>query len=193
MHVRPSSMRSRGLLGGRYHCGVQRSSTQPGADRVARPLVEAMLLAAVGALGCNPPPPDGCGHGHVELSLDPARSDFPPLADGREVPVFIPPQGGIFTELDLTVRGLSVEDITMVEVTFDASDGERLADQRYPGHAVPLLCFDDAAHVPRMPVRFAEHRPLETLDGIEGELMLRVQASDGHARGWHVVLRVTEY
>jgi hypothetical protein len=154
-----------------------------------------MFLAIVATLGCTSPPTEDCGHGSVELLLDPARTGFPALDDGGDVPVFIPPQGGIFTELDLTVRGVAVEDITRVRLTIDSTQGERLADQLYPGHGVPLLCIGDAtAYVPRLPVRFAEGLVLEALDALAGELVLRVEeADDEHVRSWDVVLRVTGY
>jgi hypothetical protein len=155
----------------------------------------ALILGAAVALACNPAPSDGCGHGTVELSLDPARIGFPALDDGGEVPVFIPPQGGIFSELDLTVRGVAVEDITMVQVTIDSTQGERVADQVYPEGAVPLLCLgDDTAYVPRMPVRFAEGLVLDELDDVRGDLVLRIEESgETHERSWSVVLRVTGY
>jgi hypothetical protein len=155
----------------------------------------ALILGAAAALGCNPPPSDGCGHGPVDLSIDPARIGFPALDDGGEVPVFIPPQGGIFTELDLTVRGVAVADISMVQVTIDSTQGERVADQVYPGGAVPLLCIgDDTAYVPRMPIRFAEGLVLEELDDVRGDLVLRIEESgETHERSWSVVLRVTGY
>jgi hypothetical protein len=153
-----------------------------------------MLLAAAAALGCNRPPADGCGHGSVDLELDPGRG-FDPLSEDGDVPVFIPPQAGIFTELDLVVRGIAVEAIEQVQVTIDSDDGDRVADQSYPGFAVPLLCDGNGtAYAPRMPVRFAEGLVLEELEGVQGELALVVSTSrTDHARQWAVRLRVTGY
>jgi hypothetical protein len=171
------------------------SHGRPGSLQPAGARARSCLLLAALPLGCNPPPTEGCGHGEIELALDPARGGFPPLSEGGEVPVFIPPQGGIFTELDLVTRGIAVETITFVQVTIDSDAGERVAEQPYPGYAVPLLCIgDDTAYVPRMPVRFAEGLVLEALEGVEGELELVLEASGAeHTRRWSVVLRVTGY
>ena len=154
-----------------------------------------ILLATVPLLGCSPTSTDGCTEGPVVLELDPARSGFPSLADGGEVPVFIPPQGGIFTELDLSIRGVAIDDIERVHVTIDSEADERLADQLYPGFAVPLLCDGNGtAFVPRMPVRFDEGLVLESLDGVVGELALVVAtARVEHERQFDVRLRVTGY
>src|SRR5690606_28945999 len=71
--------------------------------------------------GCpSAPPPEPCeGEGDPVLTLA-NRGGGPVLADGVEVDVFPPPQGGVFTELDVVIENLAMSELDYLRVTVDA-------------------------------------------------------------------------
>jgi hypothetical protein len=156
-----------------------------------------VALTVLGACaGCAEPPEEGdCGSGEVELALDPDRPGFPELVDGAEVPVFIPPQTGVFTELDVHMHGIAVDDVLELRVTVDPPTGDLLASQMYQGAALPLFCLPGGdILLRRMPVAFADAVVLDELEGVQAELALTVFTRTGdHDRTWNVVLRVSEF
>lgn len=154
----------------------------------------ALTLALAG--GCaDVPPDDPCGQGDVELLLDPDRPGFPRLEDGGRVPVFLPPQGGVFTELDVIMHGIAIEDVLRIRVTIDPPTGDLLATQMYQSVGLPMLCLPEGdISIRRLPVGFADGVLLEELDGVEAELAFKVFTTDGEPeRTWDVVLGVTEF
>jgi hypothetical protein len=163
---------------------------------VFRPGLALCLLAAT---GCPEPEPDltGCPAAGVEPSIvaRPNRLDTSPLADGSSVPVFPPPQGGVFTELDIELAGIAAEDLEELRVeVLDPANSEIIAAQLYFGDGLPLTCNDDGVLVVRnLPVGFNDSTDLAELDQVGVMLSLRVvTAEETLAESWSVVLVVTD-
>lgn len=147
--------------------------------------------------GCpSPPPPEPCeGEGDPVLTLA-NRGGGPVLADGVEVDVFPPPQGGVFTELDVVIENLAMSELDYLRVTVDAvATGESLAFVRFFGEGVPLLCTEqDELVVDYLPVGFMESVRLDDLDGVRATVTGALETTRGEFTTSHdVVLRVTDY
>lgn len=153
-------------------------------------------LAAVLVLTACPSEPDGpcAGGGTLDVSAQPNRLDTAPIDDGSQLPVFPPPQGGVFTELDVAVSGVASEQIERVAVRVDDESGAALALQEYNGAGLPWMCQpDDTAVVFGLPVGFDLSVQLAALDGVDAELTLTVDgAGQSLEQRWSVVLRQTE-
>lgn len=161
--------------------------------------MRALALASILLTGCPAPAPSGpCGtdDGDPVLSLG-NRGGGPLLVDGAEVEIFLPPQGGVFTELDVTIDGLAQSDLESLHIVFEDRDaGEPLADVRYVGEVLPLLCTeeDDALVVQRMPIGFTDPVVLADLDGVAATVTGTLETSRGDfGVGYEVVLRAVEY
>lgn len=156
-------------------------------------LIGASLLA-----GCPEPEPEGpCANepGDPVLVIT-NRGGGPEIVDGAEVEVFPPPQGGVFTELDVTIDGLDPEDLERLVVTLVSPDtGRVFADVTYLGDVIPLRCTeDDVLVVQYMPVGFIDPVVLEDLDGLPATLTGTLVTARGEFASAHaVVLRVTDY
>jgi hypothetical protein len=161
------------------------------------PHAAALVLAAALA-GCPEPEPSGpCGpeDGDPVLTLA-NRGGGPRLADGVEVEIFLPPQGGVFTELDVTLEGLAQSELESLHIVVEDRDtGEPLADVRYLGSVIPLLCTeDDVLEVQYMPVGFTDPVVLAELDGVEATVTGTLETTRGDfSVGYDVVLRAVEY
>jgi hypothetical protein len=156
------------------------------------------LVSVLGGLaGCPGPESDPCDNdGEPELTLA-NRGGGTVLADGVEVEIFLPPQGGVFTELDVAIDGLAADDLEHLHVVFEARDtGESLADVRYIGNLIPLLCTeeDDVLVVLRMPVGFTDPVVLAELDGVETTVTGTLETTRGDFSMMHdVVLHAVDY
>lgn len=170
------------------------------ARAAARPRTAASLLALAAALlaGCPEPQPSGpCGpeDGDPVLTLA-NRGGGPRLADGVDVEIFLPPQGGVFTELDVTIDGLDQSELDTLHVLVEArATGAPLADIRYVGSVIPLLCTDDdVLAVQYMPVGFTDPVSIDALDGVEATVTGTLETTRGDFSVAHdVVLRAVEY
>lgn len=159
----------------------------------------ALAFASVLLAGCPAPAPSGpCGtdDGDPVLTLG-NRGGGPLLTDGADVEIFLPPQGGVFTELDVTIEGLSQSDLEYLHIVFEDRDGgEPLADVRYVGEVLPLLCTedDDALVVQKMPVGFTDPVVLADLDGVAATVAGTLETSRGDfSVAYDVVLQAVEY
>jgi hypothetical protein len=159
----------------------------------------ALVFVPVSLAGCPAPAPSGpCGteDGEPELTLG-KRGGGPLLADGADVEIFVPPQLGVFTELDVTLDGLAQTDLESLNITFEDRDtGRSLADVRYLGSAIPFLCTedDDTLVVQYMPVGFTDPVVLADLDGVAATVTGTLETSRGDsAIAYDVVLRAVEY
>jgi hypothetical protein len=170
-----------------------------GADR--RAAVLALVLVPAGLGGCPAPAPSGqCGNEDGDPVLTLAnRKSGPVLADGVEVEIFVPTQGGVFTELDITIDGLAASDLDHLHIVFeDRGTGEPLADVRYLGEVIPLVCSgeedDDVLVVQSMPVGFTDPVVLADLDGVEATVTGTLETSRGDfGVTYDVVLRAVDY
>lgn len=161
--------------------------------------MRALALASALLAGCPAPPPSGpCGtdDGDPALTLG-NRGGGPVLADGADVEIFLPPQGGVFTELDVTIERLAQSDLEYLHIVFEDRDtSEPLADVRYVGEVLPLLCTedDDTLVVQRMPVGFTDPVVLADLDGVAATVTGTLETSRGDfGVEYDVVLRAVEY
>ena len=170
-----------------------KASSTPGAA------VLALALASAALTGCPNPASSGpCGDeaGDPVLTLA-NRGDGPVLSDGAEVEIFLPPQGGVFTELDVAIDGLAHERLEYLRIRFDdRATGESLADIRYLGDAIPLLCEedDDALVIQYMPVGFTDPVVLADLDGVQAAVTGTLETNRGDFSVTHgVVLVAVDY
>jgi hypothetical protein len=155
-------------------------------------------LGASSLAGCPEPQPAGpCGReqGDPVLTLT-NRGDGPALADGVEVEVFPPPQGGVFTELDVTIDGLDARELEFLRIDIVAiATGEPLSTVSYFGDAIPLRCTEDGVLVvDYLPVAFMDGVQLAALDGVQATLTGTLDTTRGDfSVAFDVVLRATDY
>lgn len=158
----------------------------------------ALALVPVLLAGCPAGPSGPCDteDGNPVLTLA-NRGGGPRLVDGADVEIFLPPQGGVFTELDVTIDGLAQRDLDYLHIVFEDRDtGERLADVRYLGEVLPLLCTEegDALVVQYMPVGFTDPVVLAELDGVVATVTGTLETSRGDVSvAYDVTLRAVEY
>ena len=153
-------------------------------------------MTALLLTGC---PGDGgddgpCGaDGDVSATAQPNRLDTSPIADGSEIPVFPPPQGGVFTELDVRIDGAPMEDLELIRVFIADDAGQQLANVQYQADGIPLMCDeDDTLVVFNLPVGFDLSVMLPELDGMPATMMLGVDTVAGtFEETWSITLRVT--
>lgn len=128
----------------------------------------SILAIALIATGCPEPDTDETceaqGEPTVELSR---RNRDEPLVDGAELDTFFAVQGGIFTEIDVRVAGLSEPDVQRLQFRIaDRNSGELLAEAIYSGSQLPWSCAPDPALVVEdTPVGFAGIVDLAELEG----------------------------
>ncbi|MEM6994981.1 MAG: hypothetical protein AAF721_30995 [Myxococcota bacterium] len=144
--------------------------------------------------GCPSESPERCtGAGDITIRARPNRLDTDDRRDGAELPVFLPPQDGTFTELDVEIGGIAAADVETVRVEVEDEDGELLAIQEYNGAGIPWMCQPDGSIIVLdLPVRFSDALVLAELDGVEATLLVGVDGPDGSTDvRWAVVLRQT--
>ena len=168
------------------------------AGRARRYRGTGLVLAALLLGGCPEepePPPDACaGGGEPTIALA-NRSGGDELADGDEVEVFPPPQGGVFTELDVTVQSLFPERLEYLWVRVVTPGGQELAVVRFFGDSIPLRCTQ-AGHyeIDNLPVGFSDALTLQDLDGVSATLTGLLETTEGDFETqYEVVLRATDY
>lgn len=133
------------------------------------------------------------GSGELTATAQPNRLDESPLEDGSEVPVFPPPQGGVFTELDVRIGGVTQDDLEMIRVRIEDEAGEQLANVQYQGAGLPLMCDeDDTLVVLNLPVGFDLSVMLPDLEGVQANVLLGIDTAQTTLdQTWSVTLRVT--
>lgn len=166
------------------------------------PLRPLLALACACLAGCPDEPDDdddggGCPApgAPLAITLAPDQGDAPPLVDGDDVPVFPPPQGGVFTELDVELTGVDADDVEQLRIEIDDGTAQPLATQVYFGSGLPLRCVESGAlTIDALPVGFDESVSLAQLDGVAVTLRATVTtADDSFDSNLAVVLRVTEF
>ncbi len=143
-----------------------------------RPLLAALLL-----VGCTPPEDAGLCEGVPSTALDLSvsyRFEDVALADGDVVPVFVPPQGGIATELDVSLVGVGLDTVQELRVEVTRTGGASVAAVTYSGGGLPLECVQDGElRVRAVPVPFADGLTLEVLEGAEVQVVATLVRTDG--------------
>lgn len=143
----------------------------------------APLVALLALWACQPDDDEGLCDGNAGAAAAVEafyRFDDIPLADGDTLPIFIPPQGGIATELDIDMGGVGFETLSALEVRVVMRASQAVvADIAYAGEALPLECVRDGAlKVRAMPVPFVDGSVLGTLSGAEVTLTVRLHRTD---------------
>ena len=148
-----------------------------------RAAVRRAVLAALFTLTACQPEAEGLCEGNAGASIEVEafyRFEDVALTDGDVLPIFIPPQGGIATELDVDMRGVGFETLASleIEVVMRAS-GAVVADVGYVGDGLPLECVQDGElRVRAVPVPFVDGSVLGTLSGAEVNVTTRIVRSD---------------
>ncbi len=102
------------------------------------------------------------------------------LPDAGTLSVFVPPQGGIATELDVQIEGVALEAVETLRFEVVASDGSSLAVEQYFGQGLPFVCTMDAGlQIRAVPVAFRDGVQLEGLDGSAVQVQATVTWSGG--------------
>jgi hypothetical protein len=162
--------------------------------RLRTVIVVAICVAST--LGC-PGPDDGeCdGDGDLAIELRPNHGDTSPIDDGSALAIFPPPQGGVFTELDVELRGLAEGELGQLQIRITRDDGASLSTVTYQGSGLPLLCQDGGAlSVTGLPVGFDLTYALDDLDGDAATLTVDViTAGETLTESWPITLTVVEY
>ena len=148
-------------------------------------MVRWLAFAGVccGLVACADPGPALCeGNPGGDVEVDAFyRFAETPLQDGDALPVFIPPQGGIATELDVDLYGVGLDTVETLEVQAVRGGGERVAQVSYTGGGLPLECvMHGQLKVRALPVPFDDSISLESLDALSVQLVVRLTRSDGH-------------
>jgi hypothetical protein len=165
------------------------------ADSVHAASCFAVAAAVLVLFGCRPDD-SRCREGPqpgIEIAN---RMDEQPISDGAAVEVFPPPQGGVFTELDVTVVDISPDDLDQMRVTIDVEGAISRADQAYAGALLPWVCREPTgAFLDNMPVAFDADAELERLDGLSAHIVALASLGGGaEARvEYDVTLAVTQY
>lgn len=161
-----------------------------------------MVVAALCGVvlgGCpqpEPPPDEPCATADDPVLMLANRGGESELSASEEVEVFPPPQGGVFTELDLKIENLGASQLDELRITVDdVATGDSLAVVRYFGEFLPLRCTEDEQQViDNLPVGFADALLLDDLDGVAAVLTGTMFTSRGEFETrYDVVLRVTDY
>ncbi|MEM6293368.1 MAG: hypothetical protein AAGA54_18995 [Myxococcota bacterium] len=102
------------------------------------------------------------------------------LPDAGTLSVFVPPQGGIATELDVQIEGVALEAVQTLRFQVAASDGSALAIEQYFGEGLPFVCtMSDGLQIRDVPVAFNDGVQLEDLDGSPVQVETTVTLTDG--------------
>ncbi len=119
-----------------------------------------------------------------------------PLRDGDALAVFEPPQGGIATELDVTIEGAGFEVLETLQIDVFGERGQTLSTNTYVGSLLPFRCIrEGVVEVGNIPVAFDDALTLEALDMKDAELVVTVVRTDGQTSdaGASVMLEAASY
>jgi len=143
------------------------------------------------------PSPGACSNTDAPvLTLANRQVDAPVLRDGDEVDVFPPPQGGVFTELDVGLLGVAPEDLQRLHVTIDSVGSlGRLASASYLEGELLLWCSEDGVlQVEDLPVAFDDAFGLRDLHGESAALEGRAETAAGEvSTRYEVILWWVDY
>ena len=143
----------------------------------------APFLVALAAAACAPSEDPGLCEGipgqAVELSVS-YRFEDSPLEEGDSLPVFVPPQGGIATEVDVGLGGVGLDTVEALRLEITRTSGVSVAAVTYSGGGLPLECVQDGElRVRGVPVPFADGLTLEALEGAEVQVVGTLVRTDG--------------
>lgn len=157
------------------------------------------LLTGLSAGCAEAPAPGRCPSTDDPVITLANRQGSRPFRDGDQVEVFPPPQGGVFTELDVGIVGVPLEDLEQLHVTLDSTGSLGvLATVSYLGSAMPMWCTDDdVLQIDDLPVGLDERfamTDLPDLHGVAAVLEAVVETRSGEVVvQYDVVLQWTEF
>lgn len=141
----------------------------------------ASSVSAWGAVACgaeaDPGPCNGVGDPAIELR---ERGAVTLLVDGSELPIFPPPQGGVWTEIDVRLLGIAADDVESIRVDVLDESGATLGAEFYLGEGLPLACrMDGSIEIDNMPVQLGDLPALEELDGATATMTTTLSHAEG--------------
>lgn len=141
------------------------------------------LFAGLVMAACAPPEEPGLCEGVPSESVALAvsyRFEDSPLEEGDSLPVFVPPQGGIATEVDVSLEGVGLDTVDELRLEVLRVSGVSVAAVTYSGGGLPLECVQDGElRVRAVPVPFADGLTLEALEGAEVQVVGTLLRTDG--------------
>ncbi len=156
------------------------------------------LLLALGASACadDDSGEDPCAPvGEPQLEVFPHQGEGA-LAEGQpDLPAFNAPQGAPGSQLELRLRGIDLEGMSLMRTRLDIEGGTT------PHEAVFLVpqnldirCEEDGAlGIYTLPILYPEVPDVDELDGLEGDFYLSFEGDTPLEFSWPVRLRVTQY
>ncbi len=151
------------------------------------------LLGLFVLAACEEEPERQCtGQGELDLVATPSVFRYPALEDGARVPVYVPFQGGVFTELDLEITGAAREDLSSFTFIVRLAGGDVIANPP-PSMTFPFDCRSDGSLLLElMPVSFNwSELDIMELDERDATIVIQMQLKGGQApvtREYDVVL-----
>jgi hypothetical protein len=128
------------------------------------------------------PEPQCTGEGELDMVVTPSFFDYPALEDGARVPVYIPLQGGVFTELDIELTGLTKDDLSTLTFTVRQDGGDVLASPA-PAMSFPISCHEDGSlFLDTMPLAFRDEwtqTNIMDLDEVAATMVIQLQLKGG--------------
>jgi hypothetical protein len=112
------------------------------------------------------------------MIVTPSLFGYPALADGEHVPVYVPAQGGVFTELDLEITGVAQDDLSALLMTMRLDGGDVI------GMTIPTMSFasecedDGSVTLELQPLSLSVLTP-EEIDNAGAALIVEMQLKGG--------------
>ncbi|MCH9682004.1 MAG: hypothetical protein K0V04_11260 [Deltaproteobacteria bacterium] len=155
------------------------------------------VVALIIGSGCpSDPPPGPCAGGGDVVVTALTRDGTRELVGGDGLEIFPPPQGGVFSEIDLVLEGVSADAIDSLGLTVEVADtNEVLANVRYFGELLPFECNeDDQLTINDLPVGYDESVVLTDADGVVVVLTTTVETrGESFSASYDLVLAVTNF
>lgn len=155
----------------------------------------SLFVCGLALAACTEDPEPVCvGEGEPDLVVTPSLFDYPALADGGRVPVYIPFQGGVFTELDLELYGVTRDELSSFTYVVRLAGGDVIANPP-PSMSFPFACRSDGSLLLElMPLAFmTPPSEIMSLDEKPATMVIQMQLEGGQppvTREYDIVLDV---
>lgn len=125
------------------------------------------------------------GEGDADMIVTPSLFNYDPLEEtGSRVPVYVPAQGGTWTELDIELTGVIEEELGVLTVTVRLAGGDVISNPP-PSMSYPTECTENGSVLSELfPVQLNMNDPTVTpadLNGAEATIVLQLQLTGGQA------------
>jgi hypothetical protein len=156
--------------------------------RMRRALALSLALPSACAGGEDPRCP---GVGEPDMMVTPTVFAYDALEDGASVPIYVPAQGGVWTELDIELTGLREEELSVLDIRAvvegGTATGSFQASMSYPVECRP----DDTILLERIGIAFTGVAAPMEIDGRAASFVVQMQLTGGQdplTREYDVVL-----